>query len=116
MIDIVPREEIHKTGNQEQVPQTGQAQVVNQAAPVSNNGQSQAIQLTSSGSNGSNGQVSFFDGYPLPYLESVKSDSLNSSVSQTLIESPPDSGLGVVIFWIDDRVAVITRENNLLMI
>ena len=61
MIDIVPREEIHKTGNQEQVPQTGtQAQVVNQTAPVSSNGQSQAIQLTSSGgSNGSNGQVCF---------------------------------------------------------
>merc|ERR1719220_2816919 len=60
LIDIVPREEIHKTGNQEQVPQTGQAQVVNQAAPVSNNGQSQAIQLTSSGSNGSNGQVQYY--------------------------------------------------------
>ena len=58
MIDIVPREEIHKTGNQEQVSQTGtQAQVVNQTTPVSNNGQSQTIQLTSSGSNGSNGQV-----------------------------------------------------------
>jgi len=61
LIDIVPREEIHKTGNQEQVSQTGtQAQVVNQTTPVSNNGQSQTIQLTSSGSNGSNGQVQYY--------------------------------------------------------
>merc|ERR1711887_235694 len=59
LIDIVPREEIHKTGNQEQVPQST-GQVVNQTAPVSNNGQSQAIQLTSSGSNGSNGQVQYY--------------------------------------------------------
>merc|ERR1719348_2799944 len=41
LIDIVPREEIHKTGNQEQVSQSGQGQVVNQSAPVSNNSQTQ---------------------------------------------------------------------------
>ena len=59
LIDIVPREEIHKTGTQEATQSSANQQTtqVVQTGNMQNNAAGQTIQVQAQAQNGSNGQV-----------------------------------------------------------